>query len=303
MTLALIPTLTLFLGLTMIVRAIVRNREDPLKARLQGLAVQPSSDHGIDLSRPFSDRVVKPILSAVAGGFAKLLPSAFVTRIRHLLLLAGQPFSLTNFLALMVTTAVGIVSLYSSMLLALGASFSGVRLFLLLAFILVGLYLPYLWLSRRVSRRQGEIVKSLPNSLDLITTCVEAGLGLDSAFARLAEQVPGAFSQELSQALREMAMGRSRREALREIGERTAVPEVITFVNAIVHAETTGASIAEVLRVQADQIRLRRRQRIEQAAQRIPIWMTFPLVVFLLPSLFIAILGPAAIQVVESLSR
>ena len=303
MNLALIPTLTIFLGLTMALRAIVRSREDPLKARLQSLTLHPVSEHGIDLSRPFSDRVVKPILEAIASAFARLLPSAFVTRIRHLLLLAGQPFSLTNFLALMVTTAVGIASLYTSMLLAIGASLAGVRLFLLLAFILVGLYLPYLWLSRRVSRRQTEIVKSLANAMDLVTTCVEAGLGLDSAFARLSEQMPGPFSEEIGQALREMAMGRSRREALREVGERTAIPEVITFVNSIVHAETTGASIGEVLRVQADQIRMRRRQRIEQAAQRIPIWMTFPLVVFLLPSLFIAILGPAAIQVWESLTR
>lgn len=303
MIVALIPTLTMFLGLAMVVRAIVRNREDPLKARLQGLAVGPSPEHGIDLSRPFSDRVVKPILEGLASGFARLLPSAFVARIRHLLLLAGQPFSLTNFLALMVITAIAFASLYTSLLLSLAVSFSGVRLFILLAVTVLGLSLPYLWLSRRVSRRQTEILKSLPNALDLITTCVEAGLGLDAAFARLSEQVPGAFSEELAQALRELAMGRSRREALREVGERTAIPEVITFVNAIIHAETTGASIGDVLRVQSDQIRMRRRQRIEQAAQRIPVWMTFPLVLFLLPSLFIAILGPAAIEVLESLTR
>ena len=99
-----------------------------------------------------------------------------------------------------------------------------------------------------------------------------------------------------------MSLGRSRRDALRDIGERTGVPDVITFVNSIVHAETTGSSIADVLRVQADQTRIRRRQRVEQIAQRIPIWMTFPLVVFLLPSLFIAILGPAIIQVIDSLA-
>ncbi len=106
-----------------------------------------------------------------------------------------------------------------------------------------------------------------------------------------------------SRALREMAMGQSRRDALREVGERTGVSDVITFVGSIIHAERTGSSIADVLRVQADQIRTRRRQRVEQIAQKIPIWMTFPLVIFLLPSLFIAILGPAAIQVLDSFAR
>jgi tight adherence protein C len=131
---------------------------------------------------------------------------------------------------------------------------------------------------------------------------VEAGLGLDSAFAKVAERLPGPFGDELARALRDMALGRSRRDALREVGERTGVTDVITFVNSIIHAELTGSSIGDVLRVQADQMRTRRRQRVEQIAQKIPIWMTFPLVIFLLPSLFIAILGPAVIQVLDSLA-
>jgi tight adherence protein C len=112
--------------------------------------------------------------------------------------------------------------------------------------------------------------------------------------------MPGPFSTELAQALRDMAMGRGRREALRDIGERTGVSDVITFVGAVIHAETTGSPIGDVLRVQADAMRVRRRQRVEQTAQKMPVWMTFPLILFLLPSLFIAILGPAGITAWES---
>ncbi|KKL04387.1 hypothetical protein LCGC14_2616570 [marine sediment metagenome] len=221
----------------------------------------------------------------------------------ELLTLAGPPFSVTGFLSLMVLTGVAVPGLVLALMLMANVSFTGIQLVVLLALVAVGLYLPYFWLARRVGQRQHAVIKSLPNALDLITTCVEAGLGLDSAFAKVAERLPGPFGDELSRALREMTLGRSRREALREVGERTGVTDVITFVSAIIHAETTGASIADVLRVQADQMRTRRRQRVEQIAQKIPIWMTFPLVLFLLPSLFIAILGPAAIQVMDSLAR
>jgi tight adherence protein C len=111
----------------------------------------------------------------------------------------------------------------------------------------------------------------------------------------------GPLSDELAHALDQMAVGRMRRDALRDVGERTAVPEVVTFVNAVVHAEQTGASIGQLLRVQAEQARIKRRQRVEAHAQRMPIWMTFPLVLFILPSLFIVILGPAGISAYEAL--
>jgi tight adherence protein C len=257
----------------------------------------------VDLTLPFSQRVVWPFFAGLGDGFAKLLPTTFVSRIRHLLMLAGEPLSVNGFLILMVITAVAVPALFLALLLLANASFGSIQLLGLFTFIFLGFYLPYLWLTRRVRRRQDEILKSLPNALDLVTTCVEAGLGLDSAFAKVAERLPGPFGDELARALREMALGRSRRDALREVGERTGVSDVITFVHSIIHAELTGSSIGDVLRVQADQMRTRRRQRVEQTAQKIPIWMTFPLVVFLLPSLFIAILGPAAIQVLDSLAR
>ena len=302
MVLATIAALISFLGVLMVVMSFASRRENPVGARVRNLAAYLSEDQGPDLTRPFGQRVVWPLFEGIANAFARLLPTTFVSRIRYLLTLAGKPVSLAGFLFLMVLTAVAIPGLFLALMLLASAGFGGMQVLGLIAFTVMGLYLPYFWLSRRVGRRQSEILKTLPNALDLVTTCVEAGLGLDSAFAKVAERLPGPFGDELAHALRDMSLGRSRRDALRDIGERTGVPDVITFVNSIVHAETTGSSIADVLRVQADQTRIRRRQRVEQIAQRIPIWMTFPLVVFLLPSLFIAILGPAIIQVMDALA-
>ncbi len=300
MALALSAAFIAFLGVFMVVMSLSRRPQNPVRARVHGLAAQfPQEEVEVDLSRPFTERIVWPILETIANAFSKLLPTTFLDHVRRLLTLAGQPFSLSGFVFLMAVSAVAIPGLYAALILTTG-SFDAIRFLGLLFFIALGFSLPYVWLSRRVSRRQTAIIRSLPNALDLITTCVEAGLGLESAFAKVAETMPGPFSEELAQALRSMAMGRGRREALRGIGERTGVPDVITFVGAIVHAETTGSPIGDVLRVQADAMRTRRRQRVEQTAQKMPVWMTFPLILFLLPSLFIAILGPAGINAWES---
>ncbi len=305
MALATIAALTAFLGVLMITLSLAgrRRRDNPLHARVRSLAAYMPEDEAADTTRPFAQRIVWPIFEGLANAFAKLLPSTLIDRIRYLLTLAGNPFSLSGFLFLMAATGLAIPALFLSLMLLAGGGFGAMQFLGLLAFVAVGLYLPYFWLAKRVGRRQNAILKSLPNALDLVTTCVEAGLGLDSAFAKVAERLPGPFGDELAHALRDMALGRSRRDALREIGERTGVADVITFMSSIIHAETTGSSIGDVLRVQADQMRTRRRQRVEQTAQKIPIWMTFPLILFLLPSLFIAILGPAAIQILDSLSE
>ncbi|MBI1885681.1 MAG: type II secretion system F family protein [Chloroflexi bacterium] len=278
-----------------------RSRQNPVEARVRRLASAFDDDVVIDRGQPFVERIVMPLLESMGSIVAKMLPTAYVARIRHLLTLAGQPFSLAGFLMVMAVSAFAFPTFFLAFVAMAGASFSPTILMVLLALIGLGFYLPYFWLARRVGKRQNEILKSLPNAFDLVSTCVEAGLGLDAAFAKVTEKLAGPFGDELRQALREMAMGQSRRDALLDVGERTGVSEVVTFVNAIIHAEVTGSSIADVLRVQSDQIRIKRRQRVEQTAQRIPIWMTFPLVLFLLPSLFIVLLGPAGIQVYDSL--
>jgi tight adherence protein C len=164
---------------------------------------------------------------------------------------------------------------------------------------LVGFFLPFYLIGSRARQRQNAIIKSLPDAFDLITTCVEAGLGLDAALSRVAEKVEGPFAQELQRALRDIALGKTRRDALKELGERTGVPDLIQFTNAVIQAEAMGSSIGQVLRVQSDQLRVRRRQRAEEAAYKAPVKMLFPLVLCIFPTLFIVILGPAIITIMQ----
>jgi tight adherence protein C len=165
----------------------------------------------------------------------------------------------------------------------------------------MGVFLPRVWLSSRIRNRQKVILKSLPDAFDLITVCVEAGLGLDAALARVAEKVEGPFGEELTISLKEVSLGKLRRDALKELADRTGVPDLISFINAVIQAETMGTSIATVLRVQADQMRVKRRQRAEQQAMAAPIKMMFPLVLCIFPTLFIVILGPAGLTLYDEL--
>ena len=179
------------------------------------------------------------------------------------------------------------------------SSLSLMKVGVILGFILVGLMLPQMWLKSRVTARQNAIIKSLPDAFDLITTCVEAGLGLDAALSRVAEKVEGPFADELTRTLRDIGLGKQRSLALKELGDRTEVPDLVTFVNAVIQAERMGSSVGTVLRVQSDQLRVRRRQRAEEQAYKAPVKMIFPLILCIFPTLFIVILGPAVITIMN----
>lgn len=298
-----LAVISAFLGTLLLTLGFFGGRPNPVRARvrnLTGYAEERNVDPG---TRSFKERVVRPFLEGVGNTLATQLPAGVVGRIRELLMMAGQPLTVTNFMGLTVLSGLGAAGLVLATMMLFGAGIGSVQLIILLVFFVLGLFGPFYWLKRGVGKRQLEITKSLPNSLDLITTCVEAGLGLDAAFAKVAEKVPGPFAEELSQALREATMGRSRRDALQDISRRTGVRDVTTFINSIVHAQATGANIGDVLRTQADQIRMKQRQRVEETAQKMPIWMTFPLILCMLPALFIVILGPAGITVFQRLGE
>jgi tight adherence protein C len=246
-----------------------------------------------------SQRLVQPLRENLGESLARLLPSGIMTRMEERLVLAGEPMTASTFMALRLVCFVLFFGLPLMMLAGglmkvglMGIAFTGVFTFL-------GLLLPTLWLGQRVSQRQTHIIKTLPDAFDLITTCVEAGLGLDAALARVAEKVEGPFAVELSRALREIGLGKQRRDALRELGQRTGVPDLVSFVNAVIQAERMGSSVGAVLRVQAAQLRMRRRQRAEEQAYKAPVKMIFPLVLFIFPTLFIVILGPAIITIMK----
>lgn len=297
--LTLLATAFVFATVFLLVAAALWRSDDPVRARMASLRSGARHDDLPDLTRPFGERVLGPVLDSTAERILAVMPQRILNTLEKKLVLAGEPMNLGGFL-MVAAGSMGLFSVFGlALLVAAGGGLQAKQLLVLMAMAAVGLVLPYFWLIGRVRRRQAVITKSLPDAFDLVTTCVEAGLGLDAALARVAEKVQGPFADELSRMLREVGMGRMRREALRDMGERTGVPDLITFVNAVVQAEQMGTSIGQVLRVQAEQLRVRRRQRAEEQAGQAPVKMVFPLVLCIFPVLFLVILGPAGITIYD----
>ena len=293
-----LAAVTAFAAVFLLLLSLQGGQNKDVRARLEGLRPQPQPDQ-IEERLTLSQRIFVPLTQSLVLQVKRLLPTKMLEGIEQKLIVAGEPMTLNGFLTFQLITA-SVFFLLPALLIGSGTMQVGMMsLGFFAGFSLAGVALPQYWLRSRIGQRQNEIIKSLPDSFDLITTCAEAGLGLDAALARVAEKVEGPFADELSRMLRDIALGKMRREALRELGDRTGVPDLVSFVNAIIQAESMGSSIGTVLRVQADQLRVRRRQRAEEQAYKAPIKMLFPLVLCIFPTLFIVILGPAVITIMD----
>ncbi len=271
-------------------------------ARLGTYTSTPTSLEDLELGLSFGDRVLRPLIDACARLVLRYTPGSTVEGYRRKLILAGSSagFEVRDFLGMKGLLAIG---MGGGWLILGGAAQIGpspVSVAILLA--ILGFYLPNVWLSRKIKRRQNELRRALPDTLDLLTICVEAGLGFDAAIGRVVEKRDDELSRECGRVLAEMRMGRSRRDALRTLGERTDVDDINTFVSAIIQSEQLGVSISRVLLTQAEQMRIRRRQRAEELAHKAPIKMLFPMVFLIFPAIFVVILGPALPGILKSLS-
>jgi len=293
-----------FAAVALLVIGVGRRAPSVMETRMQDFRTRTVSlEEETDLSVPFVDRVLLPSVEALARTGSSILPASVLANIEKQLVTAGSPMSLNTFVATWVTC---IVVFTGFVLLSVVAVFETVGVqqgLVVIVFGAIGWVLPIIWLSGRVKARQRRILRSLPDALDLVTTCVEAGLGLDAALAKVAEKSSGPLAEELSRMLRDVAMGKLRREALTEMAQRAGVDELINFINSVIQAEQLGVGIAQVLRVQAEHLRTRRRQRAEQSAHEAPIKMIFPLVLFIFPAFLLVILGPAMIRISESMLR
>ena len=263
---------------------------------------EPLSLQEIELSASFSERIIYPIIDSFSGFVTQFAPARALERTRHRLELADNPGNLTpaNFMVLRFVTMILLGGVILALMLVGQAPLNRRILFTVVVTIL-GFYLPVLWLVSRIKRRQREILKQLPDTLDLLTICVEAGLGFDQAIQRVVEKSDNELSRALSRYLQETRLGRSRREALQGMANRIEVPDVTTFVAAVIQATDLGVSMARILRVQSDQMRVRRRQRAEQEAQRAPLKMAFPLAFLIFPAILIVLLGPAGLALMDAL--
>ena len=297
----ILAAVVVFAAIVCLVVGLMSKPSDVLEARMANLR---GDARGVDVfareaPETFSQRMLSPMAASFGAKLEKLLPSTWITGIESGLLRAGQPTSTQGFLMGASICFGGCTLLAFMMVSSLGMG-GGTGLAMIAALCGMGAYLPKMWLGGRVRNRQKEIGKSLPDAFDLIVTCVEAGLGLEAALARVAEKVQGPFGEELTITLREVSMGKLRRDALKELADRTGVPDLTGFINAVIQAESMGTSVGTVLRVQAEQMRMKRRQRAEQQAHAAPVKMMFPLVLCLFPTLFIVILGPAGISIYQN---
>jgi tight adherence protein C len=278
---------------------------DPVQARLTQLgSMQAKSLEELELQQPFFERTVRPLALRLSGAVQRVTSPGQTNRTERRLAQAGNPADLktTDFLGLKAVAAI-VAAIIAFVLLGLLGGNAVFGMLMALVGAVVGYLLPEFWLGRRIKARRKAILLAIPDTLDLLTISVRAGLGFDAALAKVVEKTVGPLSDEFRRGLAEIRVGKSRREALRDIVARTNVPALSNFIGAIIQAEQLGVSISKVLQVQSEQLRIERRQRAEEMAAKAPIKMLFPLVGCIFPSLFIVILGPAIILIVLNIGK
>ena len=278
-----------------------RTESDPLADRLAeygGEAELSANLEDIEMSVPFSQRVLLPLAQTVARFTTQFTPQETLEKTQKQLRLAGNPngltpsiiwfmrFGMAIFMGAGILTVLA-VSKQKSLYIVVGT----------LIAILIGFMLPQMWLGSKIKRRQDEVIKSLPDALDLMSICVNAGLGLDQAMGKVYDKWENELGLAFGRVIQEIQVGKTRKEALRDMDESFGVADVTTFVGAIIQADQLGVSMTKILNIQADQMRIKRRQRAEQKAQQAPVAMMIPLAIFIFPSIYIVLLGPAVIQV------
>ena len=257
----------------------------------------------LEMAQPFMERVIYPIARKLGEFTVKFTPQNWLNSISKKLELGGNPGKIdpSVFLVLQLVAAVGVGAAALLTMTVFSNNTPPGQVFLLTVVgTLAGFYIPQFYLSRNVTKRQKNIRRAMPDALDLLTICVEAGLGFDAAMAKVVEKWNNQLSNALNRVLQEIQLGKLRREALRSMAENIGISEMTSFVAAVIQSEQLGVSMAKVLRIQADQMRVRRRQLAEEEAHKAPIKMLIPMAFIIFPSLLIILLTPALFQVLNS---
>jgi len=298
----------ILIGAVILIIVGLRDREDqvdPLQDRLNEFVNRGElvSLEEVEMSQSITERIVYPVARRLGELALRFTPQNALDDTARKIELAGNPRGLepTIFWASRFGAAIGIAALLLFIFSVGSIDWTwGRKLLIVVVFSLLGFYLPELLLKSRINRRQDEVRKAMPDALDLLTICVEAGLGFDGAMAKVTEKWDNELSLSFSRVLREIQLGKLRREALRNMADRIGLPEMTSFVAAIIQSEQLGVSMAKVLRIQSEQMRIKRRQMAEEKAQKAPIKMLFPMAGLIFPSLLILLLGPAAVQLMTS---
>jgi tight adherence protein C len=278
-------------------------RSDEVAIRLEEFASRstPITLEEIELSQPFSQRVLRPILHGMAGFVTRFAPANALENARHQLELAGRPYNWgpTEFFGVRTLVAV-MLAVFAFLLMTISGQPYTRRILGVVIGTVMGYLLPALWLRSKIRRRQDEVVKALPDALDLLTICVEAGLGFDAAMQKVAEKWENELARAFNRVIQEIRLGKLRREALREMDHNLEVTDITSFVAAVIQADQLGVSMAKVMRIQSEQMRIKRRQRAEEKAHQAPVKMLFPMVFLIFPAIYVVLLGPAVLVVMRS---
>jgi tight adherence protein C len=300
-------------GILLLVLGLTSGRSaDPVQARLTQLgSAQARNLEELELQQPLAERTLRPLVARLSRAGSRLGSVSSAETAERRLALAGNPgdLKLSDWIGvkLLVGIVCGVILFFLLGVLLFTGSWTdpmvlAQRFLFGLVGVGIGYLLPEFWLGSKIKARQKVILKMIPDALDLLTISVRAGLGFDAALAKVVEKMAGPLTDEFRRALAEVRVGKSRRDALRDMVPRTQVAPLSNFIGAIIQAEQLGVSISKVLQVQSEQLRIERRQRAEEQAARAPIKMLFPLVGCIFPSLFLVILGPAFISIIKTMS-
>jgi tight adherence protein C len=292
-----VGVLMIFIGLA---RTPTTNTAQMVQQRLSVYGGEkPLSVEEMELQRPFSERVLRPAIEKLGSLLSRSTPQKARQDLLNRLELAGRPGNLTpeDFVAVRLVAA----AIFAALGLLLGLLFGNVLYLVisLAAGAILGYYAPVLWLKQKVDARRSEIQKGLPDALDLLVICVDAGLGFDASLARVTDKYRNALSDLLSKALREVSLGRPRLEALDEMGRSSGVDDLHNFIQAVIQSEQFGTGIGKILRIQADEMRRKRRQRAQERGAQATLKMMLPMVGCIFPTLWIVLLGPAVLILLQ----
>ncbi|HOU43457.1 MAG TPA: type II secretion system F family protein [Anaerolineaceae bacterium] len=279
--------------------------ERALLDRLEELSQdgEPVDLRKLELSRPFSERVILPVARKLGEIATKFTPANALQSIQRKLELAGSPANLDPSMVLvgqfvLMFVLAGVIVLAFT----LGTADWPTSRIVLVAVLagLMGFAMPQMLLTSKIQRRQNEIRKAMPDALDLLTICVEAGLGFEAALQKVCEKWENELSLAFARVLREIQLGKLRKEALRDMADRIGLTELTSFTAAVIQSEQLGVSLAKILRIQSDQMRIRRRQIAEEKAHKAPVKMLIPMALLIFPTIMIVLLTPAVLRLMQS---
>lgn len=256
------------------------------------------------LKQPFKSRVIKPFLDRILRSFRKNISEEQEAALEVKLLRAGSPFGLkpVEYRVVQILFIIFLPVLFGGYGLLNRLNFTAIMILMIIGF-LVGKWFPNYYLSLKSKTRAKQAIKELPDFMDLVTVSIEAGLGFDAALSKVVNKKQGVLSTEFNRCLEEIRLGKTRRESLSGVRNRLNIDDIKSLIGSIIQAEQLGIGMVQILRVQSNEIRQRRKQRAEEAAMKAPIKMLFPLVLFIFPCLFIVLLGPAVIQVIQTFNK